>query len=115
MATTNDKVPSKLQTELQDMTTGLSNTTLTLLSSMVLIGASMSKADVIVKLKSYLQLFTAASSAKQAYAATIVARKAAMPDIEAFYEGLVAIVKQAVGPTNQGPLATFGIVPPAAR
>jgi hypothetical protein len=115
MSTSKNKAPAKLETELEGMIGGLSNTGFTLLSSMMILGASLSKAEVIVKLKAYLQLITAVDAARQAYLAAVVARKAKAADTHAFLEGLVTLVKQAVGPTNQGQLATFGILPPAPR
>ena len=66
-------------------------------------------------MKTYLVLFTAATQAKLAYAAAVAARKAALADIHAFYQSLVAVLKQTLGPTNQGLLPGFGIAPPKAR
>jgi hypothetical protein len=115
MSNATNKTPSKFQTELQGLADGLSNSSSTLLSTMVVLSASLSKAEVIAKLRTFIGLFTAVTQARAALVGAIAARKAALLTMRGFYEGVVGNVKQVIGPGNLTALAAFGIVPPAQR
>ena len=115
MATPTDKHPSKFQAELQDASNGLTNNNLSLLNSMMILGVLMAKAEIITKLKAYLQLFIDVNVAKAAYLAAVVKRKAALVEMRDFYLAFVMALKQTLGPANQGQLPGFGIMPPTAR
>ena len=112
---TKSKTPPKLQLELQAMADGLTTTTLSLVNTLAVLGASLSKAELTAKLKAWIALFTAASQAKQSYVAALAARKAAEPLARLFLTALTTVLKQVLGPTNQGQLAAFGIVAPPPR
>ncbi len=115
MSKASNKTPSKFQTELQGLADGLSSSASTLLSSMVVLGNSLSKAEVIAKLRTFIGLFTAVTQARAALVGAVAARKAALLTVRGFYEGVVGNVKQVIGPGNVTALAAFGIVPPAQR
>ena len=107
--------PSQLQAKLDGAAAGLTSSNLSLLNSLVILGISMSKAEIITKLKAYSLLFTAVINARQAYAAAVKARKGSMGQILPFYTSFVAALKQALGPNNEGLLAGFAISPPKVR
>jgi hypothetical protein len=107
--------PSKLQTELDGAAAGLISSNLSLLNSLVILGVSMSKAEIITKLKAYSLLFTAVTNARQVYAAAVKSRKGSMADILAFYHSFVTALKQALGPNNEGLLPGFAVSLPKAR
>jgi hypothetical protein len=115
MATSTILKPTKMQTELDAAMAGLTNSTLTTLGSMMILGAMMSKAEVIAKLKSLSAVYAAATNARSALSAAVNARSAAKASTEAFYEAVVMALKLALGPTNQGMLPGFGVALPKPR
>ena len=115
MSKATNRSPSKFQTELQGLANGLSSSSSTLLSTMVVLSSSLSKAEVIAKLRTFVGLFTAVTQARAALVGAVAARKAALVTMRDFYEGVVSDVKQVIGPGNLTALAAFGIVPPAQR
>jgi hypothetical protein len=115
MATNTTLKPTKMQTELDAAATGLSNSTITTLGSMMVLGVMMSKADVIAKLKSLSAVYAAATNARSALSVAVNARIAAKPSTEAFYEAVVMALNLALGPSNQGMLPGFGVALPKAR
>jgi hypothetical protein len=115
MTTTSVRHKSLFLTLLNAAIAGLTSTTLTLPNSLLILGLATSKAEIIAKLKTYSQLFTASLAAKQAYLASVATRKAAEPEMHAFYAAFVIALKQALGPNLAGQLAGFGILPPRER
>jgi uncharacterized glyoxalase superfamily protein PhnB len=115
MATKSSDTPSKTQTEMQTFTDALASSSLTLLSSMIVLGSSLSKADVVNKLRAGIALYANVVQTKAAYVAALAARKAGAASTHAFFEAVVANVKQVVGPNNPNLLSTFGLTPPKAR
>jgi hypothetical protein len=114
MATKRSDTPSKMQTEMQTFTDALASSNLSLLTSMIVLGSSLSKADVINKLRAGIGLYATVVQTRAAYAAAVAARTAGAAGAEAFFKAVVAIVKQVVGPNNPNLLSTFGLTPPKA-
>src|SRR5487761_2168378 len=100
MANSRKSQTSKQQTELQRLADGLSSSTSTLLSAMVVLGSSLSKAEVVAKLRTFVSLYTAATVARAALVGAVAARKAGYTSLRAFYAGVVGNVKQVIGPDN---------------
>ncbi len=115
MTTTSVRHKSIFLTLLNAAIAGLTSTTLTMPNSLMILGIATSKADLIAKLKAYRQLFMASIDAKQAYLATVATRKAAEPEMHAFYAAFVIALKQALGPGLAGQLPGFGIELPRER
>jgi hypothetical protein len=115
MATRTSKGPSVLYIALSAAVSGLTSSTLVVLNTLMILGTTMTKADIINRLKSYLQLYMAVTQAKQAYTTAVAARKAAEVEMKGFYDGFVSALKQALGPANVGALPTFGVAQPKAR
>ena len=65
-----------------------------MLNSMAVLGAVLGRADIIVKLKAYIAVFTAVNQTKDAYSAARAARKAVLKKIHAFYNGVVSNLKK---------------------
>lgn len=114
MATTNKTTNTGFMTELQNMVSGLTNDVPSSLKSMNVGGSSMTMAQVLAQMQTFLLLFTTVVSAKQAYQAAVAAKKAGTATARAFYENVVANLKQVFG-TNQAQLAGFGINPPKTK
>ena len=115
MALPTSNQPSKFQSQLATAASGLTSTSNALLNSLVILGASMSKAEIIAKLNAWLPLFAAVLTARQAYTTAVAARQAALPAMHAFFASFESALKQALGPSNLAQLAAFGITPPKAR
>ena len=115
MSTSNTKLPSKLQSKLDAAISGLTNSNLAMLNSLIILGTALSKAEVIARLKSFSQLFVAVTVTRQAYSGAVVARKVAMPSVHTFFTAFEATLKQALGPSNQGLLPTFGSSVPRTK
>jgi hypothetical protein len=104
-----------MQIKLAQAATGLTSTNLSLLNSLVILGVSVSKADLITKLKTASALYAAVLTARQVYQAAVNARKAGAAQILSFYAAFVVALKQALGPTNEGLLPTFGVDLPTEK
>ena len=115
MALPTPNQPSKFQSQLATAASGLTSTSNALLNSLVILGASMSKAEIIAKLNAWLPLFAAVLTARQAYTTAVAARQAALPAMHAFFASFESALKQALGPANLAQLAAFGVTPPKAR
>ena len=72
-------------------------------------------ADLITKLKTASALYAAVLTTRQAYRAAVKARKVGAAQILTFYAAFVGALMQALGPTNEGLLPTFGIDLPTER
>ncbi len=115
MATASTQTPSKFQASLETLVAGLSNTTSVALASLMIGGISMTRTEIIAKLKAVDALILAVAQVKQAYAAAVAARKTGLVAGHLFYENVVMALKQVIGATNQAQLAAFGIFPPKPR
>ena len=115
MASTNSSSPSKFQVEVQNMLNGLSNNLPATLKSMMVNGNSMTMVQVIAQFQSILDVLQAVPAAKTAYQHAVAARKAELVPDRAFYENVVALLKQTLGTTNQTTLSEFGIAAPKAK
>jgi hypothetical protein len=100
---------------VQDMINGLTNDVPSTLKSMSVGGSSMTMAQVIAQFQTILDLLTAVTAAKATYAAAVAAKKNGLVAARAFYENVVANLKQVFGATNQAALAPFGIPPPKTK
>jgi hypothetical protein len=115
MASNDNHNPTSTQTKLDQAAAGLTGSNLSLLNSLVILGVSVSKADLITKLKTASALYGAVLTARQAYQAAVNARKAGAAQILPFYAAFVIALKQALGPTNEGLLPSFGVDIPKER
>jgi hypothetical protein len=75
MASNDNHKPTATQTKLVQAATGLPGTNLPLLNSLVILGVSVAKADLITKLKTASALYAAVLTTRQAYRAAVKARK----------------------------------------
>jgi len=115
MATNAKNGTSKAQTQMQTLADGLSASTLTQLASVVVLGSNLTKAEAIAKLRTWVALYTAVITAKQAFAAAVTARTGIEETAKQFVASLIVYIKQMVGPNNPAVLATLGINPPKTR
>ena len=115
MATNSQNGPSKAQTQMQTDADGLSASTLAQLASVVVLGGNLTKAQAIAKLRTWIGLYAAVITAKQAYAAAVSARIGIEETAKQFVASLIVYIKQMVGPNNPALLATLGITLPKPR
>ena len=113
--TTSSGSPSKFQTEVQNMVTGLTNNVPSTLRSMLVGGVSMSIPQVLAKMQAMLDMLTSVTQAKTAYQHALATRKGELGADRAFYANVAAYLKQAFGLTDQTTLSAFGILPPKTR
>ena len=106
--------PSKTQVKLTTMADGLAGSSYSLLNSLVVLGATLAKAEIISKLRAYIALYVAVAQAKASYTSAVASRTAAEATLHAFYNSLVIALNQALG-GNTNLLLTLGIAPPKAR
>ena len=114
MSNPTSNTTSKEQNNLESLADGLALSTSPLLSSMVVLGSTLPKADVISQLRGWISLYLKVVQAKQAYVTAVVARKAAAVTIRAFHHSLVITLKQLLLPNNANLLASLGVPLPKA-
>jgi hypothetical protein len=115
MKSSDPRSPVKLEIDLSDISNGLTGSSNSLLNSLVVLGVVMSKASILAKAKSYLQVLTPVDQTKHAYLAALATRNASLAEIHSFVAGLSLVLKQTLGPANHGELGSFGILPPTPR
>jgi hypothetical protein len=115
MATPKSSSPSKFQTEVQSMMSGLNTNMPSTLRTMLIGGSSMTIPQVIAKFQAILDMLNAVTLAKTAYQHAIATRKGELVADHAFYSNVVAFLKNAFGATDQTTLSGFGILPPKTR
>jgi hypothetical protein len=115
MATKNIRTAAFFFAAMGTAVSGLTSSTLVVLNTLMILGTTMTKADIISKLKSFIQLNLAVVQTKQAYTTALAARTAAMADMHGFYKAFSNALIQALGPTNAGALPTFGVAQPKVR
>jgi hypothetical protein len=115
MATKNIRTAALFFAAMGTAVSGLTSSTLVVLNTLMILGTTMTKADIISKLKSFIQLNLAVVQTKQAYTTALAARTAAMADMHGFYKAFSSALIQALGPTNAGALPTFGVAQPKVR
>jgi hypothetical protein len=106
--------PSKFQTQITSVISGITNDLAPSVTSFVIGGSVMTKAQVLAQLSQILGVLTDVSTAKAAYEAALAARKGAMVSDKTFYANLVMALKQLIG-ANPSQLAAFGILPPKQK
>ncbi len=112
--TTKPNSPSKFQTEVTAMISGITNDLPTSVTSMTIAGTSMTKAQILAQLGGIETTLDMVSSTKTAYTEAVAARKAALPTDRTFYANVVMAVKQQLG-ASPSQLAAFGINPPKVK
>jgi hypothetical protein len=115
MSNPTNTTTTKAQSHLETLADGLSANTSPLLSSLVVLGTTLSKGEVISKLRGWLSLYVAVVQAKQAYVTAVVARKAAEVTLHAFVHSLEITLKQLLLPNNANMLASLGVAAPKPR
>src|SRR5487761_2724407 len=71
MATPSKATPSKTQVKLTTMADGLGTSSYALLNSLVVLGATLAKAEIISKLRAYIALYVAVAQAKASYTSAV--------------------------------------------
>ena len=115
MATPKNATESAFQVEVTNLASGFTNNTSSILSSLVVDGVSMNRAEIITTLEVLLSLLAAVLQTKQAYAAAVAAKKAGLLTGRPFVVSLVLALEQTLGAANQAQLSAFGILPPKQR
>jgi hypothetical protein len=115
MANPTKPTSSKFQTQLQSLSDGLGNNVAPTVTSFPVAGATLSRAEVITKLKAALIIFAAVLTTRDAYRAAVAAKAAAAGNARILYDAIIAYLKLVLGPNAQATLSALGVAPPKVR
>jgi hypothetical protein len=111
----NNNIASALEQKVTKLSSGFANSLPSAITSLVILGVSMTVAQIKAKLAAIASILAAVDTAREMLKEAVLARNTEAAADHAFVTALVQALKVQIGPSSTSVLAAFGIAPEKVR